>query len=227
MGRNAEALLEHISEIVVRNQHNCIASAVAVTRIDIQNADVIQLRGVRIESEAEKEVEDCSAQNDVMVGSMHKDLEDRLDQVVQASPDRKKEMKVALQEALTVETVSTCAAIALASTEINIQDVEGTVRLENVKMQQLARASIKSCLSNVKVRIGEADMTLNEYLRSLEADMTVDALADGKAKDMLKVSRVPCVMPEDARAKVRRAWLRSGIGLAILVVVLAVLAWLL
>ena len=82
MGKQTEALLEQIADVMVETNQECSAMALAEFGLEIDGAKEVVISGLNVTNTASTKVANCDDNVDVDVGRINDPIEERLDQVV-------------------------------------------------------------------------------------------------------------------------------------------------
>lgn len=182
MGRKTEALLEQMADVVVNVNQECIASAMASFDLDIKGAKEVVISGLDVRSDAKTKVARCESTQDVDVGLIQTKMSERLDEVVRAAQGMEGDevsLKVKIKETFTVNSTTNCTAVAIASTALRFANTKGNVTIRNVKVNQVARAQVAKCISNLQVRVGSGTRPLKQFIEDHEDEIEVTPLKGG------------------------------------------------
>ena len=153
MGKKTEALLEQVADVIVQVTQECVNTAATGFNLEVDNADYVVIDGLTVDSTVETSTRRCEKREDIDIGRIQSGVGDRLDQVVKAADGMRGDevqFKAKIKESITVKAATTCTAIALASTSLRFANTQGKVVIQNVKVNQVARAQIAKCISNVQ-----------------------------------------------------------------------------
>lgn len=180
MGVKTDAVLNHIASVIVNANQTCIASAAASFRLDIDKAEEVIISNIDVDASAG--VSNTSCKQIVSVENLL-DLKDlNLPSKTEAN------IRATLEETITIDVVSSCVSIAVASIQIRLGTIKNTVEIKNVNIKQIARAKIKECIQRVRVKNGS---TLGDFLLENEAEEITETPECIKAaKKFRKVSSI-------------------------------------
>ena len=182
MGKQTEALLEQIADVMVETNQECSAMALAEFVLQIDGAKEVVISGLDVTNTASTKVSNCDENVDKDIGRLNDPIEERLDQVVKVAESMEgdeRSFKTVIKNSFKITTHTRCAAMAIASTKIKFKDVKNKVTIENVKANQTARAQIVKCISNVQVRVGKDTKPLRKFIEENEDWLEVTPLKGG------------------------------------------------
>jgi hypothetical protein len=198
MGRKTETVLEVVSNVIVNVSQSCIASAVNDAIINVKGAREVVITGLTINSEAKTEA-NCQQSQDVQIGPIHDALRSTLAAKMTTGVNKIQgdtvKLAALITEAITVDVVSSCNALAINSLEIDIQNVKGNITIENLNVTQKAIAKIKQCIQKDTVRVGtvplkqfiEQNEDQFEIATEFTEESTPVAVASGTTQQTLMV----------------------------------------
>lgn len=212
--RNVDATLNMLAKTVVRAEGRCLAVAENKVLLEFNNARSVTVENVDIKQVADASV-DCTQTVNVRAGSTLPDVERQMQRLVKtANSTGGKRVKVVedVTQAITRNSMKSCMATAINDFEAAVADVGGDVRVADLKIDQMAEARIRDCLMSDNVRVG--DVPLREYLAMELPKYTLD--------DSVLREAPPCPLAMAERASAGYTALGSGLGLAVLLVLVYV-----
>jgi hypothetical protein len=231
MGRRARAMVEQLSDVIVSTNQQCMSQAIGRFGLAIDGAHNVTITGLRISTTvAGGGTSNCVQDIKVDVAPLHDAIERRWDQVStarEALRGRNTQLKVAVREALTVNVVQRCMAVAANSVKLRFANVQGDVDIRNLQVEQRARAYISRCLQNVGVAVGEHRQPLLKVLEDNEDALgTVEEVPGGDVEQEppeIPWAQQPCqpaLTVAEANAARDRTVLLSAAGAVGVVVVI-------
>lgn len=185
MGRKTDAVLEHISDVLIRAEQDCLTSAVSSNEITVGGARNINISNVTLTTTARGTSENCTQTVNVGIGETQtqEKMKKRLENVIKAENSMRGD-KVKFVQRITdsfdVRVRNTCSAIAIATTKLHFGKVGGDVTIDNVDIRSTATARIMKCISNVQVRIGNTQKPLQRFIEDEEEWFDIEPLEGGK-----------------------------------------------
>lgn len=181
MGKKAEVLLEQISKAVVTVAQNCIASAAATVDINIEGAKTVDIDGLVINSNVGGNVKECKSTKDVDIGQIKQTVNETMKKLVSAASDIEGDtvdLVANIGSTLEVSVIQSCIALAIASTVIDLKNVEESVVFKNVEINQRATSTVKQCIQNAQVRVGDSTKPLRRFLEEVEDKINVEGVSN-------------------------------------------------
>lgn len=202
--------------------------------LDIKGARKVTISGLTVTTNVTGGgLANCKQDIRVDIGQLHDAIDKRWDQVTKAGQElkgRNTQLKVIVKEALTVDVVQSCMAVAANSVKLRFANVRGDVDIRNLRVEQRARAYIARCMQNVEVVVGEHPRPLIELLEDNEDALgEVEEVPGGEVEQEppeVPWEQRPCepaLTPAEARAARERTVLLAAAGAAGVVVALMAL----
>ena len=139
------------------------------------HAKEVVITGLNVESHATTS-KNCVQSKLVQIGPLHDALRKRLTQEMKTGVNRIRGDTVSLitniVSSITVNVVSSCMATAINNVVIDIQNVKGTVTIENLHITQKAVATINKCIQSDSVRVG--NVPLSKFIEQNEDSFDIN-----------------------------------------------------
>lgn len=175
MGKKTQAVLDLVSDVMVDVNQSCIASAVSSAIVDIKGANKVVISGLNMTSDITTKAS-CQQEKDIQIGPMQDTLRAKLQAKMTASNSNTEadtaRLVTRISEAINVEVVSSCNAMAINDLKIEIANVKGTVTIENLNITQKANATINKCIQKDTVRVGS--VPLKKYIEDNEDQFDIE-----------------------------------------------------
>lgn len=188
MGRHSDYVLNQVTDVVVNASQTCITTAINEFILEIKNARRVVISNVNVESTTETAGAESNCENNLAVdqGELQRSADERMRRIMQTTSKTKgrvrdyRNVQVAVSESLTVDVTQNCIAEAINRIKIRLSDASDTITVQNVEVQQVARAVIQECLQNATVIIGEKPYpTMRDALEKAEAEGLFTTIVDG------------------------------------------------
>jgi hypothetical protein len=173
MGDKTTAVLNAVSQAVYDVRQSCIASAIAVQTVAATDDKSVTIDGLDMTNTASTQVDSCTQTSSVDMQSIYGNMDTLLNQVVKAASGMegaKRTFIATLKSVITVSVVDTCTALAISATKVLVQHAK-SVTFDNVRLGNIATATIQKCLQTVDIVVGGQPTTLETYIKQNESWM--------------------------------------------------------
>lgn len=183
MGDKTTAVLNSVSQAVYNVRQSCVASALSIQTVAASNDKSVDINGLDMTNTASTQVNSCTETSSVDMQSIYGNMDTLLNQVIKAAngmEGTKKTFIATLKSAITVDVVNNCTALAISATKVLVQQAQ-SVTFDNVRISNIATATIQKCLQTVNIVIGGQPTTLEDYVKQNEPWMASVAGPAGPA----------------------------------------------
>jgi len=157
VGRDTDALLDAVAEVIIQSQGGCLAAAENQILLEVSRAKNVRIEDVVLEQLAEASV-DCTHTTDIRIGPLHNTLRDRLNQLVDSPAEDGGELTERVVEAVRADAISACFAQTMNQYKVQVEKAKGDVTVIDLDLKQLAKSNIKNCLASENVRAGDTSL---------------------------------------------------------------------
>ena len=170
MGPKATAVLNYVSHSIYNVRQSCVTSAIAAQTVAVDGAQEINISGLDMHNQATTHVGECTETSQLDMQNIYGGMDalrSRIQVAAAGMEGTRDTFVVSLKSAVTVDVVNQCVARAVSATSVMVNHAGGTVTFDNVKLTNMATASIQKCLQTVSV----AGTPLEKFIEQNEAWM--------------------------------------------------------